>query len=1106
MITSLLLTVSFIAPSYGHSVKTVSSGSETADAAVLASPEGALWKAGAGAWLLPDSFLLQKWALPLVVGEGETCVGYGTAAGSAAAPTTLSGAIRAKALLWVAADDAAHVDQAAGAVSTWYDKRETSTEAPVYCRAASSTAYTSELPTLTTVEGASVLDFGGYGSGRGMRFVLPSGANYASSVAHVFAVHAVSNTYGNIFSAASSSYASPFLSGNALSSSGWKNTYFTSETQAAMINNGRTYLDGERADGQTVTVRQGLQLLEASAAQTRAELRVDGFFCRDKTGNSGGDYLCEALVFTNALSETERVEVEAYLMAKYFPNRKKTIRAEVRAGAAYAIDAAEADVLGETTELTGTGSFIKRGSGDFKLYNPDNVAFDGDIDVKAGAVTLGVPAGVKIAAGQRVTVDNAYEGPRLSVANDADDGVVVKEGSDELAVNGVPNGVREIDVKAGLLTLRASDASTAAPVAPVEITVPNGGFEEFATDTESNPVVNLTGTETHGWTGSASLHTKVFHYDRWTAAASSNMDGKKRETWNVASRPPDGDCALIFKGDEWSGSSARSASIALEAGDYEVQFKMSGRETAASLGAKLTAHLYRDTTKVKDIGKAFFSFISSFPLAGEGSYVTIRMPFTVDTAGNYKLGFAAPSKQTALVIIDDVRLFRVSPKPSDEAVFPIPGGTFGDAEFTVGNACESFKTAIEQPGWTFAQPSGWTSGTTLGVGISLMCMKNDTAGYGSGALFNASAGPLRDSCELTFIRNTSTASTTFTPPAGTWQLRAKVAHFGLKEWSSPKLTATIAAEGVADRSLGVVQTKERDFDCRFWPTSFTVDGETPVTLSVTLSGSANATDYNASGLIADDFELVRLNAETEYVKGGDMESFGASWTSVDSTSLGTAAGIVRSRTVKEATWAFGAAGVKGDMICTLENLSAIRQSVYLPLPGRYRLSYYAHSRLSTRGDKDCGENPTVAWVANEAGTVTNFSPVANNFNADWTLRTFDFDVADAGAYVIGIQGTRVPPGTELREAHIDQVSLRQIAAAGMTNRGTDVAPADLTVKCSDGARLNLDFAGTVPVKAVKVGGRWRTGTVNATTCPGLVTGTGALLASEGGPGMLLIFR
>ena len=231
-------------------------------------------------------------------------------------------------------------------VRTWYDARETSHESPVYTRAVKGTG-SNNTPSLQPYEGKAAVYFHKYGrdsqdadnrDGAYMVWIAPDGkTNEVKNIYHAFLVHAISNSYGTILG---STTKPRFVNHWSQAFSEALPYWSTNNYQAAAINTARTILDGEWIDTYNTPVQTGLHLLEIQPDNKTlaSKLQAGEFFCdrnyRGASGTvrnrSGGDYLNEALIFTNNLSETERMQVQAYLMDKWgIPYRKKTVRPAV---------------------------------------------------------------------------------------------------------------------------------------------------------------------------------------------------------------------------------------------------------------------------------------------------------------------------------------------------------------------------------------------------------------------------------------------------------------------------------------------------------------------------------------------------------------------------------------------------------------------------------------------------------------------------------------------------------------------------------------------------------------------------------------------------------
>lgn len=159
---------------------------------------------------------------------------------------------------------------------------------------------------------------------------------------------------------------------------------------SAKVANGIVYLDNDRVVNpfsRDVTFSGGYQLLEVLTTDScQANL-----FAADRsfTDRAGGLRLAEVLVYDRVLSETERLQTENYLNAKWFVRTAVgsalgTVRVADGVGV-------QADVSPLTVnQLEGSGTVVKSGGDTLTLT--DTTAFTGTVEVAGGTLALAVPA------------------------------------------------------------------------------------------------------------------------------------------------------------------------------------------------------------------------------------------------------------------------------------------------------------------------------------------------------------------------------------------------------------------------------------------------------------------------------------------------------------------------------------------------------------------------------------------------------------------------------------------------------------------------------------------------------------------------------------------
>ena len=1099
-----------LAPAYLFATNNVAAGdSSTQSDRILIADGSAVHAYGGGVWTLPETYLVQPWRLNFSLHEGTLRWGTGKDAGSYTAPSTLPETVLKKALLWVDATDADHLLGGDDGISAWYDRREIDTSAPQFCRASAFMSYTVEKPTLTVhADGAKAIYFGGLGSGVAFEWLLPSGTRYAGNtkndrVVEVFAVNAISNSYGTIFSSFGYQPAYQRDTTHADSVSGF---YWVSDSINCSTQNGKTYLDGERIDGSMTVVKTGQHLLEAST-QFAKNCRTSGFFGMSSKANSGGDYLSEAIVFTNKLTEAERLIVEEYLMAKWMPAKtKRPLSMEVDSGATFEVDAVDGDVAFDRLSLTGEGALKKCGNGNLLVENRSGQAFDGEADIQGGKIVARTPFAVKVDSGKIYTATNDETGPALSVSVGVD-GALEKRGTDTLVVRSVPGSTKKVRVRGGTFAVSPLVRDAEGSVSAYEVPIPNNGFEDFAleiakTRPPGDGAMHLTVDYCGGWRSATWRNTPVMDWEAWTATSAA-LDNQTRSVWALG-HPPEGTCALILRPSYSADATVLSGMITLpETGAYELEFRYAGREAEGYMAMAAESSLVAEgTAKSYVFGTNVQTVISG--------YVHTKMRLENVPAGNYTLRFVGlrggvigiPSaSKMGMFVIDDIHLYKCPDDPRFADTWRIPGGDF---ETTVGNQlqCIYVDAQHQHPNWTFVQPPDCVDDKIGKVGLVSAYASQDTSnlsGCGPGAYFNNSREPNAGSFELLFTGNGAEARNTFTPPAGTWFLKLDAARLG-SYGCFPKLTATVEIGGVTT-SLGMIAPKSRLMLPTTIETPFTVDGATPITLRFVASDVVDGGLSYATGVFIDDLRLVKY-VDFELFKDGDFESNSHLWRSFNSASAGGASriGNVQVRYATESVAAFGPETADGVRMVSLENLSGVYEDVSLPLAGRYRLSFYEHSRLTGKGGY-YGPNPVRVWVAK--GGVTNVIGRADTYNSEWVLRSYDFEVDAPGTYRVCIQGTMNPDDARYRrEALVDAVSLRQV---GLVTDVTPPFPCGCSIRIDEGARLETQFRGTNVVSGLRLGGMPLHGVVKASDYPDYLSGPGffEIVPTNG---LLLLFR
>ena len=348
----------------------------------------------------------------------------------------------------------------------------------------------------------------------------------------------------------------------------------------------------------------------------------------------------------------------------------------------------------------------------------------------------------------------------------------------------------------------------------------------------------------------------------------------------------------------------------------------------------------------------------------------------------------------------------------------------------------------------------------------------------------------------------SQLETTFTPPAGTWRFRADFCIWA-RSWGTHgyKVAADLRIGGTAV-ALGVVTNQSYALLPRTWPGVFTVDGETPVTL--TLTGDLRTAGQRFGHGILDNLALVAEPGENLLREGG-FESL-APWQVTVTPKPEKVNGSIQQPYDDFYEKFFGLEAFEGKACMKIVNDDTVAQTVTFPTGGLYRLSANFESR-STPGSLSFGSglNPVAFFCAR--GGVTNWLGVTDtvamtNFHEYACL----VRIPEAGGvYDVGFQGRSVWGGegtpTVDRTTLVDGAQLYRVETA----RPLDL-PEALEIDVAAGAQLTLDFDGTNAVRSLRLAGRSLVGYVSLADRPellGALNGRGTLFIRPRGTVLIL---
>jgi len=1019
--------------------------------------EGTVRKTGTGAWTVPATtvFSGSRAAWDVLAGSvALTGIGAGNEMELAAAPA----AVLNQAALWMAADTNVIYAENGGVneVSAWLDVREPDTEAPyIYTRAVSKTNFTNAVPELKT-SGAGpdnalpYLWFGGYHSGRWMDWTDPAGASkHLNTIHHAFVVHGAHDSYGyflGITVGDTTLYPLDFRKGNPETPTGADGTIWENAAlgyTATALRTGRTFLNRALVDGAATPVPRDYQLICAEVGCRPAN--AGNFFnCRNLFPASGarvgGDRLCEAVIFTNRLSETDRIRVEHYLWQKWFGRMPQMPGGlNIAAGATGAVEVASAGTL--DCQARGDGRLVKQGGGTLRLTVDKDTplaGFTGGFGFDDGLVDMQVPVAVDVASG--VCYSNHNFTLRRSAAAA---GTVVKSGNSEMAVTALPDGAT-VEVRQGVLNL-SQPLATGFPSAMRGV-IPNPTFEGLATSQKTF----FNGETFGGWTATVvdANSVRIITDGQWYASGSPLMPHPT----------PDGTCFLLLKG----VGHIQTTFTLPTAGVYALSFIASGRKASDGHSFEI---IINGTTRVATVPT----------YSADWQQYRYRLPWL--PTGEHTLLLKTVSTGDIASGLDDFRLDLVD---TVEYVNVISNACFECVE--TGNHAKTFS---------------FTNGTGKGWAFS----DGGNGGYvhvkSQGSLFRVyDATPPRTiegspACNLQefgrrnlYIYGDGIAATTVTfPEAGDYTLSLRVCRtrFTHLEWSSAS-EMTVMIDGCVTQMV----TTARDVYETKTIGPFTVPANTPLTLR--LSGT-----HGTCLILVDDILVAKVDSP-DLIRNGGFET-ASDWAFVnDPDALATNKVLAERFSYASFTTHYGTNVFEGAYRLKLCDTGAALQTITVSESGVYQFVCHANSR----DIGSYGENPVAIKLI--VGAVTNTIGLFTPYDRTFRRHAFLFNAPEAGAYTLLLEG-QTPWAGKIGEAFvndrttlIDNVSVRKVEVDEACPR----VPGKTVLEVAEGAKLLLNYVGTRKVDTVRYAGQTLTGAISNATHPAFVIGAGSLYAPAKG--------
>lgn len=1028
---------------------------------------GELRKQGPGTTSVARDDLCAVGAARLVVADGTLAV----AAVDGAPPPLPAPAALDAAALWLDAARPATIlpaDGVAGTVGTWLDARETGDgsaanpyvrpRAVAFTNLAHSAAYAPDpegwFPRYVPASGGACayVDFGRYSSGRNVRFAAADGSGFAvGGVRQAFAVLGTQDGgYGFVFNPGSYHAVFAPKSYKTLAEGTLPTAFLQPAGGWRTLASGLFRVDGRPVDPSVSGPNGGYQLLDITPG--RDGWHVEGLFSHNAIANDndgyrqGGGRLCEVILFSTPLDESNRVAVAAYLQRKWGTR-----------GAALSLATA------------GAGRVLKTGDGDWTLATLDGsesretprVALAGGSFDGAQPVAFEALAGTALAASATGVV----------AAAEAPAGTVVKTGTGTLAVDALAPDVAHLAVREG--TLRFAPRAFGASAFPTNLVgaIEDPSFEAFAdagikpdTDRSLKPDV-----PTHGWR-SVRLEgsTEDGKVTRWTD------DPAAHYYYNVpGQRYPDG----VYCGVLHIRGGLETALTLPADGVYRLSFWIAQRP--GYVGHE--THILIDGEEVAQVQtreKAWQPCAFRLPWLAAGVH-TLTLRSDANNSKAYRDATGGDSTVipgNTVALVDD---FRVDWLEAGTADVTLANPSFESAPFAFG------RTYLENP----ASLGGWACETAGAADVVVV----ERIGNGRETALRPAEG-----CRHLVLHGTARiAQTVRVARAGTYRLSFAAASTA----ADARTTNTRAEIGVFwnGASCGTVRTT--DWTRRYAFTVQVAADNAAVELAFAGGGSLVALD---------DVRLEALDTAAVLDETFTQEGALADWTCVGEPSeIHDGAGLVEGQREDRIPGAWCDVDYDDRHCVGVRNRATLARTVTFPEAGTYRLSVAAIDRFYRYNGRPeelnlFGGQEFRAWYA-RGGVTNEIGRFAPDTRERWVRHAFLFEVPEAGEGEIGFSGLKesvqkIAGSTRYFSCGglLDGIVVEKVARAA-----APTLPKDLDIDVDEGASLALDAPVTNEVRTVRYAGRFHAGVLDAATCP-FITGPGALFAHP--RGTLLLVR
>ncbi|MDO5318330.1 MAG: hypothetical protein Q4G65_06875, partial [bacterium] len=864
----------------------------------------------------------------------------------------------------------------------------------------------------------------------------------------------------------------------------------------------RVYLNGELVDPQhTRVLKDQLSLHEYEFLHNgRASAFYNERFLNGKTERTGGDNLCEVVIFTNRLTEVDRLAVGAYLSDKWLGRTARPLPLVLASEAAVQFDAEQMPF-----GVSGTG-VLSLENGSFSLTNRIAQTFHGSVSIGSGAtVQVGPALPVKAVSGTAIRIDD-----NVATVAAGSEKTITKTGNGALTLASVPENTERLVVSAGSLTLsgarRGSEVVSGTILEPL---LADASFEELTTAAFQR-MQSADFSYPNG--------VRVFVPDRGAENAEGSYGGPYRTLSNESSvggsyPAPHGEYAMFL-------SRMASCSIPLTFyadGVYRLAFSARARSTSRQ-GQRHNIKIVQDGVtnlvgRITTWGDQFFRYAFLTPRLVAGPATLL-----LEGVGERENGVLL----NAGSLFDDIQLAYYGQTP--EKVVAVPNGDFeADYQCPISSsavrAMPSFSVANTIAGWTFAQGTTYDEHPTWGpqIGIAQPFM-------GSGSVKNCQFFNLGENrfgmSQLTLFGPGASAQTDpFAVPAGRYRVRADIGWFTVTQPNGGASNTSYVDTQKVDVSvkvgegcwiqIGTLSTVNKLFTPTFVNDEFAVNAGEMVSLKF-------ETTVSRGCMLMDNVVLVPQEGALPLATGTKVldNSRPALWpTRVANTGEGGSSSGVTTRgySTEPALNYFGvelcpAIPNLNTQFLILTQRGSASTSVTFPVAGRYRLSVWAAQRHDMTGQRDRANCPFEVWLKDVEGRVRSLGRTRVDHD-NYHQYVFTFDVTDVRApYVLGLQGAQSYSADDPSNNHSVRLDCVDLEFAGDSFSDVEL-PENLAIDVADGSTLRLDFLGTNTVGSLRVAGKNYAGYVSAADRPDLgnaLTGPGTLYILP--RGTILIFR